>query len=145
MSVTVPLVFDLYGTDRLTEWKRFRDSLEISETPFNDLAEFWSRAPFVNRYLNPNDASSWPDPWKLILDGNFDDLAISLGMLYTIQLTERFRNSVCEIKQTLEKDPKSFLVIDNSSILNWQYRSVCRLDDLDDLETRVVWSTSKKV
>jgi hypothetical protein len=145
MLVTVPQVFDTFETDRLTKWRQFRDSLELSDTPFEDVAEFWSRAPFVNQYLNPFDTTDWPDPWKLILDGKFDDLAISLGMLYTIKLTERFENSFCEIRQTLEKDPKSFLVVDNSSILNWQYRSVCRLDDLVGIQTRVVWSTSNKV
>jgi hypothetical protein len=138
-------VFDLYETEKLTEWKKFRDHLETSETPLQDLADLWSMAPFVSRYLNPNNPLSWPDPWKLILDGKFDDLAISLGMLYTLKLTERFKDSICEIRLTLEKDSKSFLIVDNTSILNWQYRSVCRLDDLVDVETRVVWSKSDKV
>ena len=138
-------MFELHNTDRLTEWKHFRDSLEHSETPFQDLAELWSRAPFVNKYLNPTNPLSWPDPWKLILDGKFDDLAISLGMLYTIKLTERFKSSHCEIKQTQEKAPKSFLVVDNSSILNWQYRSVSRLDDLIGVETKVVWTKTDNV
>jgi len=138
-------VFDLYETERLIEWKKFRDHLETSETPFQDVADLWSRAPFVNRYLNPSNPLSWPDPWKLILDGNFDDLAISLGMLYTLKLTERFKTSVCEIRDTVEKDPKSLLIVDNTSILNWQYRSVCRLDDLVGVETRVVWSKSDNV
>ena len=138
-------MFDLYSTDRLTEWKNFRDRLEHSERPLQDLVELWSRAPFVNLYLNPSNPSSWPDPWKLILDGKFDDLAISLGMLYTVKLTERFKDSHCELRQTLEKAPKSFLVIDNSSILNWQYRSVSCQDDLVGVESKVVWTKTDRV
>lgn len=138
-------MFNLYGTDRLTEWKRFRDSLETSVQPFQDVAEYWSHAPFVNRYLKPDDTSSWPDPWKLILDGKFDDLAISLGMLYTIKLTDRFKNSIFEIYQTVDNEKKSFLMIDNTSILNWQYRSVTTPSDISNAEFTLVWTSFGKV
>ena len=82
-----PTVFDSYGTDRLTKWKQFRDSLETSATPLEDVAELWSHAPFVSPYLDPQNPAEWPDPWHLILDLRLDDLAIALGMLYTIKLT----------------------------------------------------------
>jgi hypothetical protein len=133
-------IFDLYGTDRLAEWKKFRNHLEVSERPFEDLSKFWSTAPFVSLYLNPNNSSSWPDPWQLILDGKFDDLAISLGMLYTLKLTERFKNSQFELRQTLEKTPKSFLVVDNSIILNWKYREITPIFELKNIEFRVLES-----
>jgi len=80
-------VFDQYGTDRIAAWKQFRDTLETSEHPLEDVAEFWSHAPFVSAYLDPNLPQQWPDPWQLILDLRLDDLAITLGMLYTVKLT----------------------------------------------------------
>ena len=138
-------MFDLYGNEKLFEWKKFRDHLETSETPMEDLAEFWSRAPFVNRYLNPENPSSWPDPWKLIFDGKFDDLAISLGMLYTIKLTERFKDADCKIFMTTGLDNKTFLLINNSSILNWEYRSVCGQKDLINVDFRLLWSKNDNV
>lgn len=138
-------MFDLYTNERLAEWKRFRDHLETSSEPFQDVANLWSKAPFVSKYLDPNKPSSWPDPWKLILDGNFDDLAISLGMLYTIKLTERFKNSSCEIYQTTDSEKKSFLVIDNSTILNWQYRSVDVINSVSGVESKLIWAKHDKV
>ncbi len=80
-------MFDLHGTERLIEWKKFRDSLETDESPLIRVADLWSKAPFVNSYLNPKNPTEWPDPWQLILDLKLDDLAICLGMLYTIKLT----------------------------------------------------------
>ena len=46
-------MFDLYDNDRLIKWKQFRDSIETSQTPLEDVAHLWSRAPFVSSYLNP--------------------------------------------------------------------------------------------
>ena len=138
-------VFNLHDTDRLTEWKRFRDSIETSARPLADVAEYWSHAPFVNRYLDPNNPQAWPGPWKLILDGTFDDLAISLGMLYTIQLTDRFKNCLFEIYQTTDNEKRSFLMIDNNSILNWQYREVKDSSDVENKDFTLVWTSSSKV
>lgn len=134
-------MFDLYNFERLSAWKQFRDSLETSSTPYEDLANFWALAPFVSRYLDPNNPKSWPDPWKLIIDGKFDDLAICLGMLYTLKLTERFRDSLCEICTVIENNEKRyFLMVDNSSILNYEYRSVRGRNDLVNQEFTLVWS-----
>jgi len=63
-------VFDLDQTSRLKVWKEFRQSLETSEHPLEDVALFWSRTPFVHRYLDPNYSSDWPDPWHLIIDNS---------------------------------------------------------------------------
>ena len=138
-------MFDLHGNEKLIEWKKFRDHLETSETPFMDLANLWSRAPFVGRYLDPNLPSTWPDPWKLILDGTFDDLAISLGMLYTIKLTQRFQDADCKIFMTTGSNNKTFLSVDNNTILNWEYRSVCSQKDLIDVDFKLIWSKINKV
>ena len=139
-------MFDLYNVERLAEWKKFRDRIETSSTPFEDLADFWAPAPFVSRYLDPKNPKSWPDPWKLIIDGKFDDLAICLGMLYTLKLTKRFRNSLCEIYTVIENNEKKyFLLIDNSSILNYEYRSVNGRNDLVSKELTLVWSKPDKL
>ena len=48
-------MFDLQGTERLAEWKRFRDELETSPDPLKDVARFWGRAPFVSQFLDKNE------------------------------------------------------------------------------------------
>ena len=140
MSLTV---FNVHGAERLAEWKQFRDSLEVSDTPFDDVAEFWSHAPYVSRYLNPQNPTEWPDPWHLILDNRLDDLAIALGMLYTIKLTRRFMDTRCEIHTSMlpeDNSPRYILVVDNSYVLNLEYRNVTSVERLKDLKTSMIWS-----
>lgn len=138
-------MFDLHGNDRLTAWRQFRDSLEISNSPFEDVAEFWSHAPFVGPYLNPNNSSEWPDPWHLVLDLRLDDLAISLGMLYTLQLTRRFMNSDYEIHTSMppeDKLPKYFLLVDKKYALNLEYRNVVDMGETA-LNTNIIWCSKR--
>ncbi len=139
-------MFDLYGTDRLTAWKEFRDSLEVSNNPFLDVANFWSRAPFVSPYLDPQNPDEWPDPWHLILDSRLDDLAIVLGMLYTIKLTSRFTDIECEIHTSIlldEKQPCYILVVDKKYVLNLEYNCVVNIDALSGMDTSIIWSGTK--
>jgi hypothetical protein len=136
-------VFDKYDTERLAEWKQFRDRLEVSDTPLEDVANLWSLAPFVNPYLNPNNPSEWPDPWHLVLDSRLDDLAITLGMLYTIKLTQRFMASECEIHTSMsteEKHPMYFLLLDKKYALNLEYKRVVEVNNLQELKSRVIWT-----
>jgi hypothetical protein len=139
-------VFDLYGTERLTEWKKFRDSLETDESPLIRVADLWSKAPFVNSYLNPKNPTEWPDPWQLILDLKLDDLAICLGMLYTIKLTQRFMDIECEIHTSMlskEFNKKFFLVVDNKHVLNYTFGAVDSLNVFNQTLTDKIWSGHK--
>jgi hypothetical protein len=135
-------VFDLYGNDRLTEWKKFRDSLETVPNPLEEVSKLWSRAPFVNHYLDPQCPSEWPDPWHLVLDGKLDDLAICLGMLYTIKLTQRFMATVCEIHMSMlpkDSSPRFYLIVDNTYVLNYEPRKIHDLTVLQDFQTNTIW------
>ncbi len=135
-------MFNLYGTERLTEWKEFRNTLETSNTPFEDVASFWSRAPFVSPYLNPNKPEESPDAWHLILDDRYDDLAIALGMLYTIKLTQRFMKTKCEIHTSIlpnEKTPRYMLIVEGK-VLNLEYNSVVDLESIKDHKTNMIWT-----
>ncbi len=137
-------MFDAHGVDRLTEWKRFRDALETSQKPLEDLADFWSRAPFVSSYLDENNPAEWPDPWHLVLDERLDDLAIALGMLYTLKLTQRFMESDCEIHMSMlpDKTHCHFLLVDNKYVLNYRYKEVVEVSELKGLQTNKLYSTN---
>ena len=122
-----PTVFDEYGTKRLAAWRQFRESLETSPTPLEDVAELWCHAPFVSPYLDPQIPTAWPDPWHLMLDLRLDDLALVLGMLYTIKLTQRFIDTKCEIHMSMcpEKNSTQYLLlVDNSHVLNLDHGTV---------------------
>lgn len=139
-------MFDLYGNERLTEWKRFRDVLELDRDPLALVADLWSRAPFVNQYLDPKNPAEWPDPWHLVLDLKLDDLAICLGMLYTLKLTQRFIDTACEIHTSMspkDHNQKFFLVVDNNHVLNYMPRQVSDIDVLKQLTTDKIWSGNR--
>ena len=136
-------MFDLHGNERLIKWKQFRDSIELSNSPLEDVANFWSHAPFVSPYLPSSNPASWPDPWQLIANGRFDELAIVIGMLYTIKLTQRFIDSKCEIHMTMpskEKDPIYMLIIDNQHVINFEYKTVSSIAVLENIKTSLIWS-----
>jgi hypothetical protein len=135
-------VFNLYGNERLTQWKTIRDNLETEPQPLETVAALWAQAPFVSPYLNPKDSTSWPDPWHLILDGKMDNLAITLGMLYTIKLTQRFMTTLCEIHMSMptgKKESEFYLVVDNRFVLNYEYGKVVDVDVLNR-ESEIIWS-----
>jgi hypothetical protein len=139
----LPTVFNCYDQDRLAAWKEFRDTLETSNTPFDDVAELWSHAPFVSPYLDYQNPNTWPDPWHLVLDSHLDELAITLGMLYTIKLTQRFRNSKCEVyrvKSPLDKDYLYIIVVDNQNVLNFEYNRVVGVDKLVGYDSNLLWT-----
>jgi hypothetical protein len=133
-------VFDTFGTERLTKWKEFRENLETSQTPLEDVASLWSRAPFVNPYIDPTNPPSWPDPWHLVLDNRYDDLAIVLGMLYTLKLSKRFMDTHFEIHMSMQRQTNQYcLIVDKTHVLNFNYGLV---DDINkiDCQTSMIWS-----
>ena len=141
-------MFNLYGNERLTEWKRFRDSLESCNDPLTRVAELWATAPFVNPYLDPNNPNEWPDPWHLVLDSKLDELAISLGMLYTIKLTQRFMDSDCEIHKSMlpnNLEPSFYLVVDQQHVMNYEPRIVHGIDVLVKVQTNTLWRCNQRL
>jgi len=141
-------MFNLYGNERLTEWKRFRDSLESCSDPLTRVAELWATAPFVNPYIDPNNPNEWPDPWHLVLDSKLDELAISLGMLYTIKLTQRFMDSNCEIHKSMlpnNLEPSFYLVVDQQHVMNYEPRIVHDITVLDKVQTNTLWRCDQRL
>jgi hypothetical protein len=141
----LPTVFDEHGTQRLAAWRQFRQSLETSETPLQDVAKLWTHAPFVNSYLDPQLPTEWPDPWHLMLDLRLDDLALVLGMLYTIKLTQRFSHTVCEIHMSMSPEKNStqyLLLVDNAHVLNLDHGAVVEKQRMDSLNTKTIYSVS---
>jgi len=83
-------MFQQPAEGRLRLWREFRSTLD-STTLQNALiqtAEFWTRAPFVPFNLDVNESDKWPDPWTLIEENVYCDIAKCLGIVYTVLLTK---------------------------------------------------------
>lgn len=84
------MIWKLDASERISRWRLFRKTLDDVELEQALLltAELWQTAPFSPYYLDPSDSSNWPDPWTLIAENYYCDVAKALGMLYTIQLSK---------------------------------------------------------
>jgi len=98
-------VSDSVTQTRFKSWYNLRQEIETSKDPFTLVSKFFSRLPRVKRYTDPYDRTTWPTPWELIEENEYCEFNIILGICYTLQLTERFKNS----------QPKINLALDNSN------------------------------
>ena len=84
-----PNFWNLRVNERLMQWKDFRHTL--SNMPLDkaiyELNQMWSTAPFVTYYLDSSDTTNWPDPWTLLAENYYCDVAKALGIIYTIYFT----------------------------------------------------------
>jgi len=98
---------DRIANRQLTSWYKLRQDLEISETPFTDVVNFFSRLPRVKVYTDPYDSSRWPTPWELISENEYCEFNLILGICYTLQLTERFKNIQPKINVSIDRINKT--------------------------------------
>jgi len=90
-------MFDKKYEDRLLLWREFRESLETSEDPLQDVVNFYSNAPIVPIQVDPYTQDNWPNPWEIIKENNYCEFVKLLAISYTLQLCERFIDTGFEI------------------------------------------------
>jgi len=105
--------------ERLRCWKDFRNRLETSDTPFEDVLDFWKFAPVSAMQADPFDNTTWPNPWEMIEENIYCEFVKILAICYTLQLTERFSQSHFEIHIAIDKKEEQMvylLFVDNQAI-----------------------------
>jgi len=106
--------------DRLQSWYSMRQqccTLPV-ELALTDINCWWSMTPWQPYYLHWDDQPAWPDPWQLLNDNVYCDLARALGILYTITLLDRA--DLTDAVLVLTKDGDNLVLVDQSKyILNW--------------------------
>jgi hypothetical protein len=83
-------MWKLKASERITHWREFRKQLEdlTLEQAVESVADFWQTCPFTPYYLEAGQPTEWPDPWTLLADNYYCDLAKCLGIVYTVALTK---------------------------------------------------------
>ena len=118
-----PLTFE----QRLHAWGVLRESVQHAPVD-HVLAEvnaWWFQAPWRAYHLHWDDRANWPDPWELLSDNIYCDLARGLGILYTITLLDRpdLQNSVLA-----ESDQGNLVLVEQEKyILNWDSEQVLNI------------------
>ena len=105
---------------RLASWNQLRDRVQPLplETALIEINSWWFRCPWRPYYLHWDDLPKWPDPWQLLSDNVYCDLARGLGILYTISLLDRADMVDAELVLT-EDGSNLVLVAKEKYILNW--------------------------
>ena len=84
---------------------------------------WWQKTPWKPYYLHWDDQPRWPDPWQLLNDDVYCDVAKGLGILYTISMLDRADMTDAELVLT-ESGDNLVLVQERKYILNWSPTSV---------------------
>ena len=101
------IVEDRLSQQNLSAWYNLRQQLETAADPLGDVTNFFQRLPRVKRYTDPYDENTWPTPWELITENEYCDFNRVLGMCYTLQLTERFKNCHPTINVAIDRINKT--------------------------------------
>lgn len=98
-------MWKLRSDERLVRWRDFRNSLSglSLEQALQSTQEFWRSAPFSPYYLDAEQPLTWPDPWQLITENYYCDIAKALGIIYTIALSDHGKN--LDIALSIYQDP----------------------------------------
>jgi hypothetical protein len=110
---------------RLESWTALRTLSQSQdlETALVTINSWWGNAPWQPYYLHWDDQPLWPDPWQLLSDNVYCDVAKALGILYTISLLDR--KDMEDATLVLSEDHRNLvLVCKTKYILNWNPVSV---------------------
>ena len=104
---------------RLAAWTALRDRVRDLPAPdaLKEINAWWQQTPWRAYHLHWEDRPDWPDPWQLLSDNIYCDLARGLGILYTITVLDR--NDIQDA-ELIETEHGNLVQIDGGKyILNW--------------------------
>jgi hypothetical protein len=117
---------------RLAGWHHLRQSSKTLPVPqaLHGINQWWFQAPWSSYYLHWDDQDKWPDPWQLLSDNIFCEVARGLGMLYTITMIEHPEITDSELIET----PQGTLVRVHQGkyILNWYPDTIVNISPESD-------------
>ena len=110
---------------RLESWNHLRDRCQNLPAPsaLEHINAWWFQAPWRPYYLHWDEQATWPDPWQLLSDDIYCELARGLGILYTITLLDRADLAPAELVLT-QDDVNLVQVAKEKYILNWSADTV---------------------
>ena len=105
---------------RLDAWASLRQQIQdkSAEQALTTINQWWFQSPWRAYHLHWDDQETWPDPWELLNDNLYCDVARGLGILYTISLLDHADLTDAELVLT-EEGNNLVLVGKRKYILNW--------------------------
>ena len=114
-------LFQTSYNNRLQGWHDLRTQIkELSiQEQCVEIDKWWQRAPLVSHHLHTLDTENWPDPWELLAENTYCDVARALGMCYTLLLLGISDIELVEARNELAEDVVLVLVDSAKYILNY--------------------------
>ena len=130
---------------RLDSWNNLRDRCQTlpAEQALESINSWWFDVPWRPYYLHWDEQSNWPDPWQLLNDNHYCDLARALGILYTITLLDRTDLSDATLILTDQGD-NLVQVAKSKYILNWDQDTIVNTIQATNIKKQLTQSAVKK-
>jgi hypothetical protein len=109
------------------------DQLDIG--PALELAaDVWGQSPFTPYYLDYDQPDTWPDPWTLISDNCYCDVAKALGLLYTVYLSRHGSEHDLKLRilrRPLDRREYNLVIVDDGKyVLNLLAHEVVNIESI---------------
>ena len=114
--------------ERLLSWSSLREKAKFLplEECLLQVNNWWQMLPITNHYLHVDDYRVWPNPWELLADNIFCDVAKALGIVYTLLLMEREDIMQCSIVAT---NNECLVKINNGIFLNYAPKTLLNTNE----------------
>ena len=112
-------------SDRLSAWNSLRQTAELLpiEQALGLINQWWFTSPWRAYHLHWDDQSEWPNPWELLSDNLYCDVARGLGIVYTITLLNR--KDLDDAVLVLTDEAYNLVQVCKSKyILNWEPETI---------------------
>jgi hypothetical protein len=125
-------MFEEQFEKRLQSWHDFRATLETHPDPLQHTIDAYQRVPGVSIHTDPWDQKMWPQPWELISENQYCAFCTVLGMCYSLQLTERFKQELVEIHICIDrkKNETFYLLMIQNRVIGYDGESHISVSDL---------------
>jgi hypothetical protein len=110
---------------RLRAWYTLRESAQTLpiQSALTAINSWWFQCPWQPYYLHWDDHAAWPDPWQLLSDNVYCEVARGLGILYTITLLDR--EDLTSASLVLTQTGHNLVLVEQTKyILNWEADTV---------------------
>jgi hypothetical protein len=114
-------IFQLEYEARLQSWHDLKKVAKVSDLKSKciKIDNWWQNAPTVNHYLHLKDTQNWPDPWELLVENLYCNVAKALGMCYTLYMTGEDNFRMVTASDKMGNDVVLVLVNDEYILNYW--------------------------
>ncbi len=130
---------------RLESWNNLREQCQTLplEQALDAINTWWFNVPWRPYYLHWDDQPNWPDPWQLLSDNHYCDLARALGILYTITLLDRA--DLGDATLVLTESGDNLVQVGKSKyILNWDRDTIVNTIQATNIKKQLTQSAVKQ-